>query len=159
VTSRATVAAAGLLVVTGLAVSVQAAGPVPWRTVPLQGNTASAEHYAAVGEGLRAVLPPGAEVETNGEVGAVAYFCRCAYVDHLSDRALVQPYLDAQLGNAGPLSRRVWEVNYAHREPSGPAPRPGFVLRTVAAGTPHGPGVAEWTTDGPVPRTSVLYAR
>lgn len=157
--SRLVLAVAVAAVAASIAVTFSAAGPAPWRTVPLQGNTATAEHYATVGQGLAAALPPGTEVESNGEVGALAYFCRCALVDHLSDRALVVPYLDAQVAGAGPLGAAVWRANYSHREPPGPAPQPGFFLQTATVGVPLPPGVASWTTGGPVPRTTTLYRR
>jgi hypothetical protein len=95
----------------------------PWAVMPISTNWASAAEYAA----LAAKIPPGATVETFGEVGTIAYFCHCTVVDRFSDRAHLADLLRAKHTTAGPVMKILLEVNY-HRFHA-PAPlRPTYKL-------------------------------
>jgi hypothetical protein len=87
----------------------------PWTLTTISGNWASASEYAA----LAARVPPGATVESFGEVGTVAYFCDCTVVDRFTDRAQIADLLRAKRATAGPVVRTLLDWNY-YRFKSGP---------------------------------------
>ena len=112
-------AAAGALMV--LAYSTAALRPpLPWDEVPITTNWATAEEYRTAGEGLAARLD-GETVRSPGEVGALAYHCRCDIVDTLSDRGMLPPVIDERVTEAGPVMQLLLRVNFANFTPPAPA--------------------------------------
>ncbi|TWH74189.1 hypothetical protein JD78_02724 [Modestobacter roseus] len=116
---RATVPAkvwalAGALVLV-LDVGYAAQRPVPWTQVPIMTNWATAEQYQEVGEALADRI--GDEVVSSpGEIGTLAYYCRCDIVDLFSDRGTLQPFIDQREREAGPVMRRLLQLNFANLE-------------------------------------------
>jgi hypothetical protein len=93
----------------------------PWTLTTISGNWASASEYAA----LAARVPPGATVESFGEVGTVAYFCDCTVVDRFTDRAQIADLLRAKRATAGPIMRTLLDWNY-YRFKAGPPIEPAY---------------------------------
>lgn len=99
--------------------------PAPWAEAPFMPNWGTAPQYAAAA----ADLPDGTVVLSPGEIGALSFYCheRCAVIDEFSDRARAQLFIDRQAAQAGPLTRALLEVNFAHRERIEPI-RPAWKL-------------------------------
>lgn len=105
----------------------------PWAVMPITSNWASAGEYAA----LAARVPPGATVESFGEVGAVAYFCPCTIADRLSDRAQVAQLLRAKRPPEGTLLRTLFDWNYhPFRAPEPMRPTYRFAFAEDPTGIP-----------------------
>jgi len=60
----------------------------PLREMPIHGNWALPGQYAKIGRQLHDIVGD-TPVHSPGEVGALAYFCRCTIIDRFSDRALL----------------------------------------------------------------------
>jgi hypothetical protein len=106
---------------------------------PVRQNWASNVEYAAIA----AALPTAGVVYSNGEIGALAYFCLdhdCRVVDpYLSDPGRTEPYV------ARWRADRPWaEPNYRHHAP--PAPLP-VRWRLDYTGSPPA-GAARWPITG-----------
>jgi hypothetical protein len=110
---------------------------VPWDTPPLTTNWATAEQYLAIGEDLRARLD-GEVVRAPGEIGTLAYACRCFIVDHFSDRGTLLPLIDRRREEAGPVMRWLLELNFAGLDRP-PAAEPDLVLDYT-----RGPSAGDW---------------
>lgn len=101
--------AAGVLVAaTAALLGMQGA---PWVTPPVFGNWAITPDYARAGVAIGERV--GDEVVRNpGEIGVLAYFCRCAMVNDFTDRGVIVPMVEQRIERAGPLLRPVLELNY-----------------------------------------------
>jgi hypothetical protein len=108
-------ATAGALVVAADAGFV-AQRPLPWTQVPITTNWATAEQYRTAGEAL-ADRVGGEVLRGPGEIGTLAYHCRCDIVDSFSDRGLLLPLIDRREREAGPLMRALLELNFANLDP------------------------------------------
>ena len=65
----------------------------PLREMPIHGNWALPGQYAKIGRELHNIVGD-TPVRSPGEVGALAYFCRCTIVDRFSDRASLIPSIE-----------------------------------------------------------------
>jgi hypothetical protein len=102
----------GLLAATVLAEAVVVIGhDLPWHKTIIQSNFATPAEYARVGRGLRGEVGDQAVLNL-GEIGTVAYYCRCALVDHFSDRSWIVPQVERRIEHAGPLARILLRLNY-----------------------------------------------
>jgi hypothetical protein len=91
--------------------------PFPWAQAPIMTNWATAAEYETAGEALAERV--GDEVVSSpGEIGTLAYFCRCDIVDMFSDRGTLQPSIDQREAEAGPLMRRLLQLNFANLDPA-----------------------------------------
>ncbi|WP_018331711.1 hypothetical protein [Actinomycetospora chiangmaiensis] len=134
--------ATGLAVVAGMAVGIQIVGPLPWAQPVIFGNWATSSQYIDAGRALGATLAPGQSVTAPGEIGALAYGCRCDIVDVFSDHDRVRALAAGREQAAGPLTRAFLQVDYLFSDSD--APRPTDRVLRWEAGT--GPG---WPTDVP----------
>ncbi|MCD2188465.1 hypothetical protein [Actinomycetospora soli] len=127
-------------VLTGVAVYcviaglVAGQGGVPWRAADMNSNFTDAATYLAIGRDVSAVVGS-APVASPGEIGALAWGCRCDIVDQFSARGNARPLLDHRYDLGGPLSRAVLRLNARHR-PDVPAPVPAYKLRYVRGDDP-----------------------
>jgi hypothetical protein len=133
---------AALAVVAGAGVGLQTALGVPWSQPALFGNWATSGQYLAAGEQLGRAVPPGRSVLAPGEIGALAYGCRCDIVDGFSDHARLMALVTQREATAGPVGRFLLRLDTLHADRS-PVRPTDHVLRYVK-GT--GPG---WPTDVP----------
>ena len=128
-----------------LALSVPAAAlPVPWAYPPVFGNFATPAEYRSIGLQVGEVVGT-ARVASPGEIGTLAYSCRCEIVDAFSDPAAVQAQIEQRTEAAGPVLRALLRANYAHRRPLDERPVQ-LVLRWTAQGTDPPPGTRWWPT-------------
>ena len=116
-----------------VALAAVAAGAVVTSGVPpLTSNWATAAQYERIAD----QLPRGSTIESPGEVGTLAYYCRCRVLDGLADRgsiaAAIRVKADAATGLGGALLR----LNYLHLEPVRPVPRDMRMVTTVVHGGP-----------------------
>jgi hypothetical protein len=101
--------AAGVLVAATVALlGMQGA---PWVTPPVFGNWAVTPDYARAGVAIGERV--GDDVVRNpGEIGVLAYFCRCAMVNDFTDRGVIVPLVQQRIDRAGPILRPLLELNY-----------------------------------------------
>ncbi len=103
-------AAAALLVV-DVVFAVQR--QVPWEMTPVTTNWATAEQYVAVGEDLGEQLGDQV-VRSPGEIGTLAYACRCDIVDPFSDRGTLLPQIDQRQAEAGAVMGLLLRLNFVN---------------------------------------------
>ena len=133
---------AALAVTAGAGIGLQTALGVPWPFPALFGNWATSAQYLAAGEQLGRAVPPGQSVLAPGEIGALAYGCRCDIVDGFSDHDRLMALVAQREASAGPVGRLLLRLDTVHADRS-PVQRTDHVLRWVG-GT--GPG---WPTNVP----------
>ena len=107
---------------------------VPWRSPVFSTNFATASDYARVGRALRTRVG-GATVGSYGEIGTLAYYCRCEIVDVYSHRGEAVQLIKHELDTASPVVKPVLELNYEWLDRDEKPPRLGYAL-----GYRHGPG-------------------
>ncbi|NIZ89828.1 hypothetical protein [Kineococcus rubinsiae] len=131
--------------VVGLALSVPAAAlPVPWGYPPVFGNFATPAQYRTIG--LQVGKLVGDErVASPGEIGTLAYSCRCEIVDAFSDPAAVQGQIEERTQEAGPVLQALLRANYARRQHLEQQPVQQ-VMRWTAPGTEPPAGTRWWPT-------------
>jgi hypothetical protein len=145
---RTGAALAGLAVVAGAAAGLQMGLGVPWRSPALFGNWATAADYVDAGTGLGRAVGPGQSVQAPGEIGTLAFACRCDIVDQFSDRARLMALVDQRETDAGPLGRLLLRVNFLHAERPpvtsvdralnyAPGPGPGWPTNVLGRGPGH----------------------
>jgi hypothetical protein len=132
--------AAALTVVAGAGIGLQTALGVPWPQPALFGNWATSGQYLAAGEQLGRALPPGQSVLAPGEIGALAYGCRCDIVDQFSDHDRLMAVVAEREAASGPVGRFLLRLNFTHADRS-PVRPTDHVLRYEAG---PGPG---WPTN------------
>lgn len=109
-------AACGVLVAQGRVLVEQG---TPWRIAPITTNWATPSEYARIGRLVGARIGD-ATVRSPGEIGTLAYYCRCSIVDGFSDRGYLADQLDQRLSQLGPTGRWLLRANYTHFTPSRP---------------------------------------
>ncbi|RBY77809.1 hypothetical protein DQ238_14195 [Geodermatophilus sp. TF02-6] len=126
---------AGLLLATDVAFVVQRG--LPWEMPPVTTNWATAVDYLRIGEDLQTRL--GDEVvRSPGEIGTIAYACRCDIVDAFSDRGTLVPEIDRREAEAGTLMRWLLRLNFANLD------RPPAAVPDVALVYTPGASGGEW---------------
>ena len=103
--------AAGALLLVDAAFAVQRG--LPWEMTPVTTNWATAEQYLAVGEDLGEQLGDQV-VRSPGEIGTLAYGCRCDIVDPFSDRGTLLPQIDQRQAEAGTVMSVLLRLNFAN---------------------------------------------
>ena len=86
---------------------------LPWEMTPITTNWATAEQYLAMGEDLHAEIGDDV-VRSPGEIGTLAYACRCDIVDPFSDRGTLLPQIDQRQEEAGTVMRLLLRLNFAN---------------------------------------------
>ncbi len=105
----------------------------PWTLTTVSGNWATPAEY----EQLAARAPAGAVVQSFGEVGTVAYYCRCTVADRLSDRGWFAGRLAQQRAKAGPFERELLDLNFRNFHPPAPlVPQYRFAFTPDHSGVP-----------------------
>ncbi|HWN28253.1 MAG TPA: hypothetical protein VNP37_14905, partial [Actinomycetospora sp.] len=83
-----------------------------------------------------------------GEIGTLAFGCRCDIVDQFSDRARLMSIVDSRLAAAGPVEGFLLRLNFLHAErlPVEPpdrqltyetGPGPGWPTYVIGRGAGH----------------------
>jgi hypothetical protein len=123
--------------------------PLPWTQVPIMTNWATAEQYRTAGEEL-AERTGDEVVSSPGEIGTLAYFCKCPMIDMFSDRGTLQPVIDQRVQEAGPLMRRLLQLNFANmdREPAAVPTRAVVWVDGPAADAALWPVESNWRGPG-----------
>lgn len=120
------------------------------QAVPMHANGATAQQYAAIA----ASVPAGAVLETaHGEVGALAFFCKCTVVDPLSDPGRMAPVIEAQLARPGGRGAAL-RVLYRGWTPR-PAVRADYRTRYLAPDEVHANAFPVWSGLGAWGRLAV----
>lgn len=131
----AATAGAAALAVTCVATAAGAVLP------PLTSNWATMAQYVRIADSL----PTGATVESPGEVGTLAYHCRCRVLDGLADRGSLSPLIESGVAAATGPAGWLLRLNYLRFRPVPPAPRQYRITTrvvrdpTAPMGTPWGP--------------------
>jgi hypothetical protein len=107
---------AGLAVVAGVSVGHQTGLGTPWPNPAVFGNWATASDYIEAGTQLNRVLPRDQSVLAPGEIGTLAFACRCDIVDQFSDRARLMSVVDSRLAASGPVGGFLLRLNFLHAE-------------------------------------------
>ena len=110
---------------------------LPWRIAPISTNWASSAQYAAIGRQLR-THTRGAVVHSAGEVGTIAYYCDCDFMDEFSDRGVFMGELAQWSRGGGALRRDFVSIDYLFADRSEPAQTPGYTLEVVPWRPPRG---------------------
>jgi hypothetical protein len=118
---------------------------LPWATPPIFGNFATAADYQAAGRGLAEAVGD-ERVASPGEIGTLAFACRCEIVDAFADRDLVAPLVEQRTEEAGPVLRALLELNYARLETEPAAPVEHRLVWVPATDQTPGPS---WPTGSP----------
>jgi hypothetical protein len=121
--------------------SVDAKQGVPWASPPIFGNWASAHYYAYVGQEVGKIVGD-RTVASPGEIGTLAYYCRCAIVDEFSDRGVALDRINRKIDTSGPIVKLALKINY-HWLDRSIKPRPIDYRIEYAAGPANGPD--SWT--------------
>lgn len=116
---RTAVGATAVFATVAVTLTTYLTGAIPWRTSPMHTNWASQRQYAEAGRQLR--VPPGATVASPGEIGTLAYFCRCDIVDLFSDRGVAKSYIAEREREAGPVMGALLQINYRNLPDAVPA--------------------------------------
>lgn len=124
---------------------------------PILSNHASSDQYRAIGAELHDLVGSGT-VRSAGEIGVLAYSCDCAIVDLFADRGAVPPAIAARRDQAGPLTRRLIDLNFHFFDYDVKEITPQFALTTTKVGAPAPPNVmARWQITSPWAGPQVLY--
>jgi hypothetical protein len=150
---RRRVPAAVLGVVAGLFLAMEVAfvlqRGLPWTAAPITTNWATPAQYEQIGRDLAARVDDEV-VRSPGEIGTIAYSCRCDVVDPFSDRGTLLPQIDQREREAGPVMRTLLELNFAALDRSVPAARPDLALGWIAGPDADGdwPSTSSWMGPG-----------
>ena len=125
---RPAAAAVPVVALAAVAVGAVVASGVP----PLTSNWATAAQY----ERIAAQLPRGATIESPGEVGTLAYYCRCRVLDGLADRGSIMDSIGRKVDAAPGLGGELLRLNYHHLEPVRAVPRDMRMTTTVVGSRP-----------------------
>jgi hypothetical protein len=128
--------------------------PAPWDRPVYFGAWALPADYRVVGAAVGEIVGDRA-VSSPGEIGTLAYACRCPLVDPFSDRGITVQLVEQRLAGAGPLARTLLEWNFARLDRR-IEPRP-VEFRLVWTQGPVPPGVPSWPTNSPATGPGVLF--
>ncbi|RZQ62043.1 hypothetical protein [Amycolatopsis suaedae] len=154
---RRLVAGAGLaatvaLLAANVALYVQPG--IPREFAPISANHASSAQYLRIGEELAGIVGE-RTIRGPGEIGALAYGCRCEIVDVFSDRGAVGLAIERHRERASALGRAFLDLNFRFFDHSvAPAPA-DLVLETGAVPPPS--ALASWTISSPWSGSTQLY--
>jgi hypothetical protein len=118
---------------------------------PITTNWASAAEYQRVGTDVGR-LAGGRTVRSSGEIGEVAYYCRCAMIDPFSDRGQVLSMIRNVERRAGPVERALLRGNFHFRSqterPTATALILEYVSRPPRGALDYWPVSSPWRFDG-----------
>ncbi|MGH3981558.1 MAG: hypothetical protein ACRDST_02405 [Pseudonocardiaceae bacterium] len=89
----------------------------------------------------------GQTISSPGEIGTLAYFCDCAIVDAFSDRGAMNEVIRLREQQAGPVKRRLFQLNYRYLDRDVARVQPNRMLRYDGAQRADGPG--QWDIQSP----------
>jgi hypothetical protein len=138
---RVAAAAAALGVSGALAlasVALEVRRGVPWHAPVISTNWGTSRDYARVGRALRGRVG-GDAVVGFGEVGSLAFHCRCLIVDQFSDRGRVMPLIDRRIDGSR-LAGLLFRANYLRLDRH-QAPRAATYALRYTPGPGSGPDV------------------
>jgi hypothetical protein len=115
---------------------------LPWNQAVITTNWALPAQYAAIGQDLRG---RDLVVASPGEIGSLAFFCRCDIVDVFADRAALAPLIHERWEEAGSVMRLLLQVNFANRGDVGPAATPDAFLYYSDGPPPPQDGWSVWS--------------
>jgi hypothetical protein len=128
----------GALVLTEAAVVF--ANGFPWIGRPIMyGNWASATEDERIGKQLRTIVGT-QTVGGPGEIGTLAYYCRCTIVDPFSDRSRIIALVEFRASRAEPVMRSLLDANFYNLDRT-LLPRPAAYELVVGLGSAHGKDV------------------
>lgn len=116
---------------------------------PISSNHATSGEYQRISADIRR-LAPGSAIATAGEIGTLAYYCRCMVIDDFSDRSRIAQELRDRRNRPSPI-RNVWRLNYQHLDaalnaaPASPPARYRLIWSTTS--TPE--AVRSWPATSP----------
>jgi hypothetical protein len=140
------VAAASLAILAVLSVGFALGRGVPWTVAPITTNWALPGQYARVGTDL-AGSAGDQTISSPGEIGTLAYFCECAIVDVFSDRGVMNAVIQERARQAGPMKRRLLQLNYRYFDRDASPARPDRMLWYDSAQRADGPD--QWDIESP----------
>lgn len=131
-------AAAAVIVVGGSSIAYLFR-ELPWQEAAITTNWARPADYERIGKDLRRIVRDDT-VQSPGEIGAFAYFCRCTIVDDLADPGRAWALIERRRARATSLGRWLIDLNYrhAHRQ----TPREADYVMWLVDGVE--PAVASW---------------
>ncbi|MDQ4092704.1 MAG: hypothetical protein M3143_04615 [Actinomycetota bacterium] len=149
--SLGVVAAAPLAILAVFSAGFALGRGVPWTVAPITTNWALPGQYARVGADLAANVED-QTISGPGEIGTLVYFCDCPIADAFSDRGVMNAVIRHREREAGPLERRLLQLNYRYLDRDSLPARPDRILRYDGAQRADGPGqwdtVSPWTGPG-----------
>jgi hypothetical protein len=105
-------------------------------------NWATPAQYADIGRDLAG---RGTVIASPGEIGTLAFFCRCDIVDVFSDRGALAPLITQREDEAGPVMRTLLQLNFTNRGDVGPPAKPdAFLVYSPGPPPPGGWGVSSY---------------
>lgn len=119
---------------------------VPWSAAPITTNWALESQYQRIGTEL-AGKAAGQTIASPGEIGTLAYYCRCAIVDAFSDPGMMNQVIRQRERQAGPVERRLLRINYRYHDRMAHPSRPTLALRYDVAQRADAPN--QWNVDSP----------
>ncbi|MDQ3760640.1 MAG: hypothetical protein M3460_02780 [Actinomycetota bacterium] len=140
------VAAIPLALLAILSVGFALGRGVPWTVAPITTNWALPGQYARIGSDL-AGKAAGHTIASPGEIGTLAYFCDCAIVDVFSDRGAMNEVIREREQQAGPVKRRLLQINYRYFDRGVHPVRPDRLLRHDGVQGADGPD--QWNVESP----------
>jgi hypothetical protein len=108
---------------------------LPWNQAVITTNWALPAQYAEIGQDLRG---RDLVVASPGEIGTLAFFCRCDIVDVFADRGALAPLIAERQAEAGPVMRLALQLDFANRGDVGPAATPDAFLLYSPGPPPQG---------------------
>lgn len=94
----------------------------------LSTNWGSEAELKQIGQEIAPIVK-GEDVDLDGEIGTIAYFCDCNLIDEFSVSQAQKEFYDSKVA-AGGIKAKVLKANYAHRQWESAAPAK-FLLTTV----------------------------
>ncbi|MGH3670537.1 MAG: hypothetical protein ACRDSH_07855 [Pseudonocardiaceae bacterium] len=139
-------AAAPVAVVAILSAGFALSQGVPWAAAPITTNWALASQYQRIGTELAGEVAR-QTIASPGEIGTLAYYCRCAIVDAFSDRGTMNQVIQERERRAGPVQRPLLQINYRYNDRTVRPSRPTLILQYQPAQRAEAPD--QWNVDSP----------
>jgi len=128
---------------------------LPRDFAPFTSNYTTTAQYEEIGREVGR-LAGGRTVESDGEIGVVAYTCDCAVIDVFSDRGRMPNAIAELEARAGHLTRGLLRVNFAFFDYVR-QPRKLELALVRLNGRPPLDALAQWTISAPLYGTTKLY--
>jgi hypothetical protein len=142
------------LLLAGLTVVSLGGRALPWEHPVYFGNWALPDEYRSIGTAVHEEVGDGT-VLAAGEIGTLAYACRCSIVDVFSDPGRTLPLVEERIDRAGPVGRFLLELNFARLDRD-QRPRP-LDYRLVWTRDEVPAGLRSWPVGSPATGPASLY--